>query len=254
MKTFKTSLKESLLSDEDELLNQSDTSVFKKQITDWIDEYFIVKTLSISDEPNEDGKYVVNADNVKVNPNTAGKLVALTNGMFIWGVVKRYFTCRWCKNLTSLEGAPKVCGTFACNYNDSITSFKGCPDANSIECSWCKNLVSLEGCPQKLRHFWCTYNYSLTSLKGGPKEVKNEYMCFNNTALTSLEGAPKKVGGNFDCHDCSNLTSLKGAPKEVGGNFSCWCESTEPPYYQRIHPFTELDVKSVSNVKGLIFN
>ena len=96
------------------------------------------------------------------------KLTSLTNGMFYFGKVKGDFDCSYCKNLTSLEGAPKeVDGGFYCYY--------------------CDKLISLEGAPEK---------------------VGAIFNCSGCLLLTSLNGAPKEVGGNFKCTDCKSLKSI----------------------------------------------
>lgn len=58
----------------------------------------------------------------------------LTNGMFAFAYVKT-FNCSKCKNLKSLEGAPKTCDTF--------------------DCSFCSTLKSLDGCPTQAKQFYC---------------------------------------------------------------------------------------------------
>ena len=96
------------------------------------------------------------------------------------------FCCHLCKNLTSLEGAPKeVGGGFYC----SDTA-----------------IISLEGAPQKVGgNFDCSWCYNLTSLERAPKEVGGSFDCSGCYDLTSLEGAPEKVGGSFDCSLCDKL-------------------------------------------------
>ena len=80
-----------------------------------------------------------------------------------------------------------------------------------------------------------------------PKILKNltigkDFWCTDNH-LTSLENSPIYVVGNFGCSH-NKLMSLEGAPEYVGGNFYC-----------RGNPvrFTEAQVRSVSEVKGMIF-
>ena len=58
------------------------------------------------------GKYIVNC---KQSVRFESEEEYLTNGLFEWGDVSRYFHCRGCENLKSLEGAPKeVGGNFYC--------------------------------------------------------------------------------------------------------------------------------------------
>ena len=66
------------------------------------------------------------------------------------------FLCYSCKNLTSLEGAPKE---VPCEFS----------------CCHCKNLKSLEGAPEKVgKRFVCSRCKSLTSLEYLPKEFNGE--------------------------------------------------------------------------------
>ena len=170
MKSIKNYLNESLLDDDDIYLSKTDDEIIKKYIND---NYTITGNLTISKDFTVDCTGGVTVDNKSIE--------SLTNGMFRWGKVKTYFDCGECKNLTSLEGAPKEVG-------------------GSFYCDHCDKLETLEGAPEKVNEdFWC-----------------ND--CNN---LKSLEGAPKKVGGDFWCHDCNGLKTLKGAPKKVGGDFWC---------------------------------
>ena len=123
----------------------------------------------------KDKEFVINGD-LNLSEYEFEQLPDLTNV-----VVKGYFSCNSCYNLTSLEGAPKEVG--GCFYCDS-----------------CENLTSLEGAPEKVGGcFYCRW-------------------CEN---LTSLEGAPKEVGGGFYCSECENLTSAKGLPMHIGGEIEC---------------------------------
>ena len=89
-------------------------------------------------------------------------------------------------------------------------------------------------------NFYCGNN-KLTSLEGAPKSVGASFACSNNK-LTSLQCDHITVGGDFYC-SFNKLTSLDGAPKTVGGNFHC---------YQNPVKFTEKQVRSVSDVKGMV--
>jgi len=131
----------------------------------------------------------------------------------------------------------------------------------------CNNnqLTSLVGAPKSVGgHFWCSFN-QLTSLVGAPKSVGGYFGC-NDNQLTSLKGAPKSIGENetFNCND-NQLTSLVGAPKSVGGDFYCSHNqltslvgaptSVDGTFYCKNNPvkFTKKNVRSVCDVKGMIF-
>ena len=197
MKTLKQyigeTINESILDDEDVLL---DPERDKEIIKSWIeDNYKIGGRLKINNDYTVDcsGNVVVKNSNIE----------SLTNGMFHWGKIGEDFNCYRCKNLKSLEGAPKEVGGY-------------------FDCSYCENIRSLEGAPKYVRsNFYCSYCENLKSLEGAPKEVDGNFKCSGCINLTSLKGAPKEVRGDFECDNCKNLTSLEGAPKEVGDCF--WC-------------------------------
>ena len=117
----------SLLDDFDVL----DQRINKNIILDWINDKFDCQGLEISDSPNKDGLYEVNATNVIINTQFLSYIDSLTNGMFIWKNIVYDFDCSYCDSLTSLEGAPeKVGGEFCCSKCKSLTSLKGAPKKN----------------------------------------------------------------------------------------------------------------------------
>lgn len=132
---------------------------------------------------------------------------SFTNGLFEWGKIEGDFSCMDCRDLVSLEGAPKeIAGEFYCGF--------------------CSKLRSLEGAPEYVGRFDCNHCDSLTDLKGAPKKVIWDFDCSSCRRLGSLQGAPEFVGGDFNCDDCPYLRSLHGAPKEVVGDFNCqYCKS-----------------------------
>ena len=144
---------------------------------------------------SEDGKHVDCDETVTISDSD------LIDGKFPFpfGKVKGHFGCYCCKELISLEGAPKSVGRSFMSYS-------------------CPNLTSLEGVPEKIHDgFSCSDCQKLTSLEGGPKEVAFGFSCRNCKNLTSLEGAPKKVSQWFACVGCKSLTSLEHLPKEING-------------------------------------
>ena len=250
MKNLKEYIKEGLFDDLEEIEKiggmESNIKQLKKEIEEWIKENYYKNKLKISNKPNKDGLYEVTAENVEVKSRN-NDITSLTNGLFIWKEVNDFFICTGCKNLTSLEGAPKkVGGDFSCAYCTSLESLEGCPKevGGWFSCAHCNSLSSLKGAPEKVdKDFSCFNCKSLKSLEGAPKEVEEDFYCSNCISLKSLKGCPEKVGEGFSCNECKNLSSLKGAPKEVGGDFNCCKCGTQ---------FTEDDVKKVSNVKGNI--
>lgn len=148
-------IKESLLADDDIFLDPEND---KKVIEKWIkDNYIIRGKLTISDD------LVVDCNNDVEIKNK--NITSLTNDLFRWGIVSGSFYCNGCKNIKTLEGAPKEVD----------------------------------------RDFYCGSCDNLTSLKGAPKEISKNFDCSDCKKLESLEGAPKKVGGDFDCYFCDKL-------------------------------------------------
>jgi hypothetical protein len=222
MKNLKEYIAEGIF-DVDNNIDNIDKSM-KDQIKQFLkDNLKGASACKISRKPNADGKYEVSCNGGITVINK--KITSLTNGMFIWTIVKGNFDCTWCESLISLEGGPKEVG-------------------GDFDCRFCDSLTSLEGAPEKVGgKFSCDSCHSLTSLAGTSKEIRGSLSCNSCSSLTSLEGAPKEVGGCFDCRLCHSLTSLEGAPKKVGRSFfACGCKIE----------FTKEDVEKVSDVKGNI--
>ena len=217
-------LKESILADMDDVLDSGDKFI-KDSIKQWLkenlDEGFL--RCKISETPNKDGKYEVSASGtIKV----AFRAKTLTNGMFIWNKVSNDFVCSYCRNLESLEGAPKEVGRdFFCRVCDELTSIKGAPETvgGGFYLSLCKNLKSL---------------------KGAPKSVGGSFRFDKCQKITVLEDIPEKIGGDFSCAICPNLISLKGCPKEVKGNFICVDCGKQ---------FAKQEVRKLCKVQGIIY-
>ena len=88
MKSFKTSLKESILDDEDDIMDDGVRAIIKS----FIDTHYEVSACNISREPNSDGKYEVNAGYVRVKKKN---ITHLTNDLFVWYYVDQ-FSCTDC--------------------------------------------------------------------------------------------------------------------------------------------------------------
>lgn len=194
-----------------------------KTIKEWIKDNCKVAGLTVSKKPNKNGKFTVNAAEVEY---TNKSIESLTNGMFVWKNIKKFFYCPKCQNLTSLEGAPEKVGwTFNCNYCTSLTSLEGCPqEVNGMSCEYCTSLTSLEGCPKSITNdFSCEGCTGLTSLKGGPEKIyKGYFNCSRCTSLKNLEGGPKgTIYSFYNVSYCTSLTSLEGAPYYVIDGIYC---------------------------------
>ena len=219
---------------------QIDISI-RKEIRRWIKAHYR-GILKLSKNVNLQGKY--EASSCRRIEVIDKSIEHLTNGLFIWTEVREYFDCSRCRNLKSLEGAPrKVGGDFNCNGCLSLESLHGSPDevGGDFNCEGCKNLTTLRGSPktvgyeyncdganienldgisQVVRSIRCN-NTSIKSLIGAPMKIIGDFNCYKCTSLLALEGAPEYVGGTFDCSSCISITSLVGAPKMVNENFIC---------------------------------
>ena len=236
-------LYESLLDDFEKLEASTNPINEIKQFLE--DNYSNSDKLKISKEPNKDGLYEVDCTSCSYVEVINKEIASLTNGLFVFTNVK-HFWCSWCKNLTSLEGAPKETKFgFRCVGCINLKSLKGAPEkvGEHFECFNCESLTSLEGAPEKVGYnFHCGGCRNLTTLKGAPKKIKGVFDCSSCVNLTSLEGAPKEVGVEFNCSVCTNLKTLKGAPKKAG-SFYCGFGDTK---------FKIQDVRDVCDVKGSI--
>lgn len=143
MKTLSQFINEALNSsilniDIEGALKTADIKLIHLEISKFIDKYYRTsKGYTISNEPNEDGKYVVDATSNAVVKNK--RLTSLTNEMFVWGKVNGWFDCRDCDKLTSLDGCPKYVEAYFSCANTGITSLDGCPtNVNIFTCNGCK--------------------------------------------------------------------------------------------------------------------
>ena len=124
---------ESILDDEEDLINNSSIEIIEKFIKD---NYNVTGKLDIKESNNI---YIVNYNgDVRIKND---KITQLTNDFFEWGVVKGDFYCFGCKSLKSLQGAPKkVDGGFYCYNCASLTSLEGAPEkvGGRFYCRKCK--------------------------------------------------------------------------------------------------------------------
>ena len=182
-------LYESLLDDFDTLDANADP---RKTIEEFLDHNFS-GVWTISDKPNKDGYYEVSST-FSIHCTKPRELSSLTNGLFIWTIVKGSFSCQHCAKLTSLKGGPKEVGRI-------------------YQCSHCPNLETLEGGPEFAGYFDCSWNENLTSLEGGPKVTQHDFNCSYCPKLKSLEGAPEISGKNFTCYGCGVRFSIEEVQK-----------------------------------------
>lgn len=119
------SLKESILSDMDDILNNGEENI-KEIIQNFLKQnYTSIYSFEISKKPFM-GKYRVSGRGISVKNKD---IEYLTNDLFEFDEVKLFFNCMNCKNLKSLKGLP--------------TKLNG-----SLNISGCYNLESLEYIPK----------------------------------------------------------------------------------------------------------
>lgn len=180
-------INESLLDDEDDLVNNDDVIIhqFLK------DNYKIDGTYTIKNG-------VVDAPETKFKISNL-KLKQLTNGLFKFGKVRSFICTK--SSITSLKGAPEEVDYFSCRFCNKLTSLKGAPKK-------IKDMLNCRSCDK------------LKSLEGSPEFIDGDVNCSNCPSLTSLKGAPKKITGEFACIDCTSLQNLDYLP-EIGGDLYC---------------------------------
>lgn len=219
MKTLNEHLIESLLDDENDLIN-NDESIIEYSIKNFLDEnYEFSHSYTINKLNNKSKRQVFVIGEVRLKENS--KIEELTNNEFEFGTIKGSFLILYKNNIKTLQGMPKDI------YNDLIIKYTKIKDLEGIskyigeKCDIHENddLLSLKGLSKTFvgSSLNISNNKSLKSLNGSPEKVKGDFLC-GNTNINTLEGAPKEVGGNFICSFCKNLKSLKGLSKIIQGN------------------------------------
>lgn len=201
LKKKKRKVKESLLDDEESLDDNSKQTIINS-IKDYIGKNYIKCDYKISDEPDENGKFVVNS----LKSVTANRFIKeLTNDHFVWGKVAGSFDCSFCVVLTSLKGAPKEVG-------------------NIFDCSYCRKLTSLEGAPKiVLGGFDCGYCISLTSIKHCPEEVRGQVNFSNCKNLKDLDAKYLPKNANILFIDGTKFAKSNDNDKKLKD----WAEKTK---------------------------
>ena len=217
MKNLKCYIRESILDDIDDQIDNTDKLAIKHFIKN---HYNCNKPLEISDEPNKDGKYEVSTSgNVLVKHYSLNTLV---HELFQWHKIGGDFQCNSC-GIKSLEGAPiEVNGNFYCQWN---------------------NIKSLQYSPKIVNgHFNCS-NTSISSLEGAPEKVGGSFNCSDCESLVLFKGAPKEVGGGFDCCGSLNVKKMDGLPKKIHGDvyISAWHDDEPDELEKYIRKISKID-------------
>lgn len=187
MKQLKSYIKESLLGDEDELVNNEPLLDVYNYIKDHYSTY--PDNIGAYNIKKSKSGYIVDVDGNLILKNTEA---SLTDGSFKFGRVRGYFECAGSK-IINLIGAPEIVDKF-------------------FDCGQCKELTSLEGGPRQVNGSLYSISYcpKLTTLKGGPEKVEGDFNCGGCKGLMTLEGGPTYVGGNYQAYSCPKLKNLAG--------------------------------------------
>ena len=207
------SLQESLLDNENDLLNKSGNKVIIKKIDDFLNETYNFNS----------SRYFIKKKNNKIYVDLNGKVLnvkksatVFNNRLFEWGDINIEKIVAWgCKKIQSLEGIPVPAKGDVLFFDGTLSSLKGCPKKinGNFSCDGCNNLKDLEGAPEECENFSCDACKSLTSLKGCPEKINGDFSCSCCDNLKDLEGAPKIVNGDFNCSLCGKKFSVEDVKK-----------------------------------------
>lgn len=207
MRTLNERLIESLLDDEDKLVNDNITLI--EQFLN--DNYIIKGTYTI-----KNGVVDVDGD-VKISWDVQSDITELTNRIFEFGTINGDFIINDCVNLKSLKGGPKrVKEDFSCNYCEKLESFEYAPKyvGKNFHADYCDNLKSLKGLPKKVESISLVACKLITNLEYICDA--NEYILDGCPNLKSLEGLPTSHEYSLSISNCKKLKSLKGCGRKIG--------------------------------------
>lgn len=184
MKNLNEHLYESLLSDEEDLINNDNAL-----IDQFLKDNYIIN-----------GKYTIKNNVVDVNGSVKLKnilLPQLSNGLFTFGTVTGNFYCDHNKKLKNLIGSPKrVEGIF--------------------DCSNSKELISLEGAPEYIgADFLCHICPKIENLKYSPKYIGSSLYCSRCYKLTSLDSDTEYIGQDLHANACHSMLKFGKLPKKI---------------------------------------
>lgn len=199
-----------------------ETKLVYKEIKAFLKDNYRAKTLDISSEPNENGKYVVTVKKGEVE--FIGNGESLVNDLFVWGDLNgsaSFIIGDKC-NITSLIGGPTTVGW---NYsimggNPKLKSLEGIATniGRKLFIGNCEGLDSLEGCEEVEAKDIEIVGAQIEDLQGLPKRVMGKLRIANCDKLKNLKGCPQTIK-DFVLRDLESLTSLKGAPDKIFGDY-----------------------------------
>lgn len=199
-----------------------ETKAAHKEIKAFLKENYRAKTLDISDEKNEDGKFEVTVKKGEVE--FIGKGESLVNDLFVWGALNgsaSFIIGEKC-NVTSLVGGPSAVGW---NYtiaggNPQLKSLVGIATniGRKLFIGNCPGLENLEGCEEVDAKDIELVGTPVKDLQGLPDRVTGKLRIANCDELEDLNGCPRMIK-DFVLRDLKSLKSLKGAPNKIFGDY-----------------------------------
>lgn len=208
MKKLNEHLYESLLDDEDELVNDDGVILIEQFLKD---NYIINGTYNV-----ENGVVNINGS-IKISWDVQSDITELTNGLFEFGTINGDFIINDCSNLKSLKGGPReVKRDFLCCYCKNLESFEYSPKNvdGCFEANYCVNITSLKGLPKRVKSLSLSRCDGLTDLEY--ISDADEYILDNCKNLKSLKGLPSNHEYSLNISNCKKIKSLKGCNKKIG--------------------------------------
>lgn len=216
------SLSEYLQNDVFEALSPEDKErkLVHKEIKNIINTKYRVKKIEISDEKNEDGKYVVFVP--KGECEYLGDDETLEDELFVWGdfgSTASFSINGKVKNLKSLKGGPTRVGWNYEIHGGNLASLDYI--ASEIGRKLLIDHVNVEyllGAEDIEVKDISILGAPIHTLKGLPHGVKNLEIIDCNE-LVDFKGCPSIINGNLIIKKCTQLKNLKGCPSTIQGDF-----------------------------------
>lgn len=179
---LKKYIKESLLDDEEDLIDRVNT---KFLVEEWLKKYN-VKNYRLQER--SDGFFEIN----------------VKGSVRIWGLMEDF---------PEYIKFGRVTGNFSIS-DSSLTSFEGFPRSVGIlKISNCKLPDTLEGISKEITGELQLGTLDIKSLKGLPDKIKKVTIGYCSK-LISLEGLPKTIT-SLELYSCFSLISLEGCPSNI---------------------------------------
>ena len=240
-------LSNTLMIDTDQLKSLDEFPLQAREVSVWLTDRWDQPQLS-----NEEKRklfLLVHKDKLTLDKKTglynSDTSIEILNGNILdghlpikFGKIEGCFWCKYCRNLTSLEGMPTevtgkedYCGSInlpaefrikkyikrqGLIYNPKTKLYDAKPsyaihvyNGDIIDGHFPVKFGVIEG------RFDCSDCKSLKTLEGAPRKVTETFECSDCQSLKSLQGGPEYVGGEYYIPDCSKIKNLIGMPKKI---------------------------------------